>query len=79
MNTIKKFFISTCVCFASIIYFPQTILAAPDAFYGDGLFARIDTSRGEIVVCLEYQKTPLTVCNFVALAEGKMTVTGGKP
>jgi peptidyl-prolyl cis-trans isomerase A (cyclophilin A) len=45
---------------------------------GDGLFALIKTSRGDIVVRLEYQRTPLTVCNFVALAEGKMDVTKGK-
>jgi peptidylprolyl isomerase len=45
---------------------------------GDGLFARITTNRGEIVVRLEYQRTPLTVCNFVALAEGKMNVAKGR-
>jgi peptidylprolyl isomerase len=39
---------------------------------GDGLFARITTNRGEIIVRLEYQRTPLTVTNFVALAEGNM-------
>ena len=50
-----------------------------DSSLGDGLFARIRTTRGDIVLRLEYQKTPLTVCNFVALAEGKMNVTGGKP
>ena len=50
-----------------------------DAALGDGLFARITTSRGDILLRLEYQKTPMTVCNFVALAEGKMTVAGGKP
>ena len=46
---------------------------------GDGLFARITTNRGEIIVKLEYQRAPLTVCNFVALAEGKMDAAGGKP
>jgi peptidylprolyl isomerase len=50
-----------------------------DSALGDGLFARIRTNRGDIVLRLEYQKTPLTVCNFVALAEGKMNIAGGKP
>ena len=39
---------------------------------GDGIFARITTNRGEIIVQLEYQRAPLTVCNFIALAEGRM-------
>jgi peptidylprolyl isomerase len=46
---------------------------------GDGLFALINTSRGDITIRLEYLRAPLTVCNFVALAEGKMNNTGGKP
>ena len=45
---------------------------------GDGLFARITTNRGEIIVRLEYQKTPLTVCNFIALAEGNMANHRGR-
>jgi len=45
---------------------------------GDGLFARIKTNRGDIVVRLEFEKTPLTVCNFVALAEGNMNSQKGK-
>ena len=43
-----------------------------DQKLGDGLFARIETSRGEVILRLEYEKVPLTVCNFVALAEGNM-------
>jgi peptidylprolyl isomerase len=50
-----------------------------DSSLGDGLFARISATQGDIVLRLEYQKAPLTVCNFVALAEGKMSVAGGKP
>ena len=52
--------------------------SANDAALGNGLFARIATSKGDIVLRLEYQRTPMTVCNFVALAEGKMTAAGGK-
>jgi peptidylprolyl isomerase len=62
------------VCAAGMVY-----AAPPDAALGNGLFARISTSRGTIVVRLEFQKAPLTVCNFVALAEGKMDAARGRP
>jgi len=38
----------------------------------NGLYAKFNTSKGEIIVNLEFEKTPGTVGNFVALAEGNL-------
>jgi peptidylprolyl isomerase len=79
MSTTVKFSFAAGIGGLLLTCMAGTVSAAPnDASYGNGLFARINTDRGDIVVRLEFQKTPLTVCNFVALAEGKMNVTGGK-
>jgi len=45
----------------------------------DGIYAVIDTNKGDIVVELFYKETPMTVCNFVGLAEGTLDAAKGKP
>ena len=45
----------------------------------DGLYAILETEKGEVALELFYDKTPLTVANFVGLAEGTLDACGGKP
>src|SRR3954468_8268275 len=49
----------------------------------DGIFAEIETAKGKITIQLEYKKTPITVANFISLAEGTNSAVAaqykGKP
>jgi len=45
----------------------------------EGVFAVLETEKGTIVLNLFYKETPLTVINFVGLAEGTLDAAKGKP
>ncbi len=47
--------------------------------YKDGMYAVMDTTKGAIILELFFEKTPMTVTNFIGLAEGVFPVTNGKP
>jgi len=68
MIMIKKMYL-----FAVIGLIMTSCKTSKRADLGDGLFADIKTSKGDIIVRLEQDKTPITVANFISLAEGTNT------
>jgi len=51
---------------------------AQDKQLADGMYAKMYTDKGEILLKLYYQDTPLTVINFVGLAEGTLSLGGSE-
>lgn len=62
--------ISYIVVLLLLIFTVGVSMAADNQPLADGLYAKILTSKGDILIQLEFEKTPLTVTNFVGLAEG---------
>lgn len=60
-----------------LLMFGMTFSDAADAVeLPDGLYANIETSAGTIVVRFFFKETPMTVGNFVGLAEGTLPWQG---
>jgi peptidylprolyl isomerase len=71
-------FLSILVISALLVFSGQTVPAkeTKEKKMKDGLYAKIVTNKGDILLKLYYDKTPLTVINFVGLAEGTLAYGG---
>src|ERR1035437_1285304 len=70
----KKIFFAITLLFLSLTSFSKDKKPKLEK----GLYAEITTNRGVILLQLEFVKVPLTVANFVGLAEGKIKNTAKK-
>ena len=54
------------------LLFTLSIISCAEKFpeLDEGLYANIETNKGDIILQLELEKTPITVANFVSIVEG---------
>lgn len=68
-----KHTIGICAFLSFIVIFfvgSSKIISQQSTNYPDGVYAELYTTKGIIVLQLEFEKTPMTTANFVGLAEG---------
>ncbi|MFL9843785.1 peptidylprolyl isomerase [Flavobacterium rhizosphaerae] len=79
-----KLMTSIFLSLAALFFSCNTATTPPkDLKLEDGIYAQIETNKGTITLELEYTKVPITVANFISLAEGKNELVSdaykGKP
>ncbi len=72
MNRLLSLLLLSALLFCS----GHPVFSAEEKKMKDGLYAKITTSKGDILLKLFYTKTPLTVINFVGLAQGTLHLGG---
>jgi peptidyl-prolyl cis-trans isomerase A (cyclophilin A) len=76
MNRFYFFIIVVMLLSTTTVHTQKNTLTSMDqqflSRHADGIYVRLETSKGSIYGMLEYKKTPLTVANFIGLAEGKI-------
>lgn len=68
----QLFILLTLFLSVSSILFASSSQRQTETPLKDGVYAEMKTNKGIILLKLEYEKVPMTVANFVGLAEGKI-------
>ncbi|HRY72540.1 MAG TPA: peptidylprolyl isomerase [Spirochaetia bacterium] len=63
---------------AALLTLASSLVSCQQTNLPEGLYARMKTTKGEVLVKLDFERAPLTVGNFVGLAEGSLDAQKGK-